>query len=305
MNLTIKEAYIKYLQYVNLKCKPQSLRSIKSRFANYIIPYFGDITFNDLNALKYLEWQTKMEKKKFSYKYLKTLHYSMVSLFNFAITYLEVQKNVPSQVGSFKNKYENKKIECWNVDEFKKFINVVDEMQYKILFEFLYFTGVRIGEALALSWKDLNNNLININKTISKENIGGKRIITLPKTKKSIRTIHIDEKLRIELNQLQQYYNRIYNNYNIKFIFGGIKPLSQSTIERKKNKYCKLAKVKQIRIHDFRHSHATLLIENHVPLNDISSRLGHSNVNFTLETYVHSFSDNEKRVLTTLNSIHN
>ena len=303
--MTIEEVYLKYLEYVCLKCKPQSLRSIKSRFENYILPYFKSIKINQITALKYLEWQMEMQDKNFSYKYLKSLHYSMVSLFNFGITFLSVKKNIPSQVGNFKNSYETKTIECWNIEEFNRFVDVIDNFQYKVLFEFLYFTGARLGEALALNWNDLNGNLVFINKTISKENINGKRLITLPKTKKSIRTIHIDNKLMTELYKLHEYYNRLYGKCNLNFIFGGIKPLAPTTIERKKNNYCKLAGVKQIRIHDFRHSHATLLVENQIPINDISARLGHSNINFTLETYVHSFTNNEKRVLATLNSIHN
>lgn len=305
MNLTINEAYEKYIKYIYLKCKPQSIRSIKSRFQNYILPYFKDTKFNDIDALKYLEWQMEVQNKNFSYKYLKSLHYSMVSLFNFGITFLNVEKNIPSKVGNFKNKYESKKIKCWNMDEFNRFINVVDNFQYKVLFEFLFFTGVRLGEALALNWNDFKDNQIYINKTISKENINGKRLITLPKTKKSIRVVHIDDKLIAELNKLHDYYTKSYQNCKLDFIFGGIKPLAPTTIERKKNQYCNIANVKQIRIHDFRHSHATLLIENKIPINEISSRLGHSNVNFTLETYVHTYSDNEKRVLATLNSIHN
>ena len=86
-------------------------------------------------------------------------------------------------------------------------------------------------------------------------------------------------------------------------MFGDTKPLSPSTIERYKNKYCKIANVKQIRIHDFRHSHATLLIYNNVPIQDISKRLGHANVSTTLDVYTHVIEDKEKRVINTLNKI--
>lgn len=303
MDLTINEIYDKYLSYVTLKCKPQSIRSIKSRFKNYILPHIGDIKLKDLTALKYLEWQTTIENMGFSFKYKKALHYTMVSLFNFCITFLDVQINVPSKVGNFKNKEETKKVSYWNYEEFSKFIKQVNEPIYKTLYTFLYFTGCRLGECLALTFDDIENNIIKINKTISKEYINGNRAITSPKTKKSIRNIHIDNYLLNEINNLKQNYStnsEIINNY---FVFGGKKPLSPTTIERKKNKYCDLAEVKRIRLHDFRHSHATLLINHNVPINEISARLGHSNINTTIETYIHASLNNEKRALDILNSL--
>lgn len=304
MNLTLKEAYNKYIDYVVLKCKPQSIRSIKSRFNSYILPYLGDKKIKDIDALCYLEWQIEIDKKGFSYKYNKALHYSMVSLFNFCITFLDVQKNIPSCVGNFKKKYEtSNEIVCWNINEYYKFISVADNQVYKTLFNFLYFTGCRIGEALALTFNDISDNVVSINKTISKEYINGARMITSPKTKKSIRKIHIDNALLREINLLKNYYSTKNNNINNLYVFGGLKPLAPTTVTRYKNLYCELAGVRQIRLHDFRHSHATLLITNNVPINDISERLGHSNINTTLETYIHSNTDNEKRVLETLESL--
>lgn len=83
-------------------------------------------------------------------------------------------------------------------------------------------------------------------------------------------------------------------------MFGAIKPLSPSTIERKKNNYCKIANVKQIRIHDFRHSHCTILISKGIPINIVSERLGHSNISMTLDNYTHILNKDKKRVLKTL-----
>lgn len=57
------------------------------------------------------------------------------------------------------------------------------------------------------------------------------------------------------------------------FIFGGLKPYSYTTANNHKNKYCKLSNVKQITLHEFRQSHASLLINKGVPITDISERL--------------------------------
>lgn len=302
--MTIREIYNSYIDYCELKMKPQSLRTTKSRFNNYIIPYIGKYEIDDFKPIQYLEWQKKMQNKGFKYSYLKSLHYSAVALFNFAINFYEISKNVPSIVGNFKNNYDNTEIKFWSYNEFSKFISCVDERMYKTFFSFLFWTGCRLGEALALTWEDLNENVISITKTISKESINGQRVTTTPKTKKSIRKIRIDAKLTEQLNELLTYYNKIYNNFNNKFyIFGGANPLAPTTIERKKNYYCKLSNVKQIRLHDFRHSHASLLLSNNVPITAIADRLGHSDINTTLNTYSHMLPEDEKRVINTLNSL--
>ena len=119
-----------------------------------------------------------------------------------------------------------------------------------------------------------------------------------PKTKSSIRKIIIDKKLKKELLKLKKYYKNYSDNY---YIFGGINPISCTTLKRKKDYYCKLANVKQIRIHDFRHSHATLLYEKNIKIKTIQERLGHSKIETTIDTYIHNNEKQEKRVLRTLN----
>lgn len=295
-----------YIRFAETKGKPQSVRSIRSRINNYILPYFKDFNIEDITPFIYLDWQNEINKKGFSYKYKKTLHYTMVSIYNFANKFYFYEDNIASKVGNFSNSYDiPKEIDIWTNEEFNQFIKYVDEPIYKALFTFMFYTGCRLGECLALTFNDLNDNIININKTISKEFINGKRQITTPKTKKSIRKIHIDNLLKIELNNLQEHYITNFGYFKNNFyIFGGIKPLAPTTIERKKNNYCSIANIKQIRLHDFRHSHASLLLSNKIPITAISNRLGHSDINITLSTYIHLIPNDEKRVLATLNSLH-
>ena len=187
--LSFNEIYEKYILYVVLKKKPQSQRSIKSRFKNYILPYIGNKNIFDFTPFDYLEWQKIIDGLGFKYKYKKALHYSVVALYNFCINFCQIDvKNVPSLVGNFKNNYDlPNKMQFYTYEEFTKFISVADDIIYHALFNFLFFSGCRIGEALALTFSDINENQVYINKTISKEYVNGKRVITTPKTKKSIR----------------------------------------------------------------------------------------------------------------------
>lgn len=93
---------------------------------------------------------------------------------------------------------------------------------------------MRLGKCLALTWNDIKSNYIDINKTISKGKVNGEYIITTPKTQTSIRTVFIDDKTIIMLNELKNHY-KSYSNFKEEwFVFGGSVPLSQKTIGRKK-----------------------------------------------------------------------
>lgn len=304
MNLTIEEACKLYLEYISVKKKPQSIRSIKSRVNNYIIPFFHNKKVSEIDTKLYFDWQMWISSKGFSYKYKKSLHYTCVSLFNYLIKFYDQGKNIPSIVGSFKCDVVEKTFHVWDRKTFLKFINSVDERQYRLFFTLLFKTGMREGEAIALTWNDLDlkNRIIDINKTISKEYVNGKRAITTPKTKKSIRKIRIDLILNFQIFWYKRYYTKRINNFNSNmFVFGYDKPLSPTTIERKKNHYCDMAHVERIRIHDFRHSHATYLLSHNVPATAIAERLGHSDVATTLNVYSHVLKRDEKRVLRILN----
>ena len=301
-----------YLSFVSLKGKPQSIRSIKSRIENYILPYFENENIQNITQRNYLNWQIEIEKNNFSYDYKKSLHYTMVSIFNYANRFYDFNNNIPSKVGNFNNSYDiPKDISIWCYDDFKAFIHAIDNVTisnediiYKTLYSFMYFTGCRLGECLALTFNDLRDNVVSIDKTISKEFINGKRQITRPKTKRSIRKIQIDDLLKSDLNKLLEFYKNNYSNFSYDwFVFGGKDPLSPTTIERRKNKYCELANVKQIRLHDFRHSHASLLLSQGVPISVISERLGHSDVNVTLSVYIHLLPKDEEKVLTAINTL--
>lgn len=307
MNYNFVNIYEKYEKFIDLRLKTQSKRSIKNRFKVHIIPYFQKYNVNDISELDYLNWQLEIEKKGYSYKYKTSLHIAIVSFLNFCITYYNLEKNVASKVGNFKKKnIVNKGFDFYNIEEFNLFINSFDNNVYKQFFNFMFFVGTRPGETMALKFSDLNNSIISITKTIDERNDSDLniRVINSPKSFSSIRDIAIDDELNNNLLKLKEYYIEKYNTSNFDFyIFGGLKPLAPTTINRYKEKACKKANIRQIKLHEFRHSHATLLVENKIMINEISRRLGHSDVSITLNTYVHTDKTQEKRVINTLNSL--
>jgi len=227
----------------------------------------------------------------------------MVSILNYAMDFYDLEKNIATKVKGFpKNKYLHK-VNFWTYEEFTRFIESVEDNVYYSLYTTLYFTGMRLGECLALNWGDLRDNVIDVNKTISKEKNKGNYVITTPKTTSSNRRIRLDENTIKILADLKVYYKTFVGFSDSWFVFGGLYPLSQTTVGRKKDEYCKLSYVKRIRIHDLRHSHATMLLSKGVPITVISKRLGHSDITMTLNTYSHLIPEDEDKAINLINSL--
>ena len=245
-----------------------------------------------------IEWQDYILSLGFSNNYNKGLYYLLSGFFSFCSSYFSFDKRIISNVGNFKKKFEEDKHDFYTLNEFKKFIKYVDDNVYKHFFNLMFFTGTRPGEAMALKFSDLKDGYIYINKTIESHK---NREIGTPKNNSSIRKVKIDKYLEKDLLVLKKYYLERFKEDQDFFIFGGIKPLSPTTINRHKFKACNLANIRPITLHQFRHSHDTLLIQNNMLINEVSRRLGHSKVSTTLDIYTHTDFLQEKRVYNTLN----
>lgn len=300
------EAIYSFLKFLKNRLKYSTYETNERKIKKYILEFFIGKNIYSFEMRDYINWQIYIESFNFSYNYKSSLHYCFTTFFDFCMIYYGIEKNIAKIIGNFRNDDIKKIGNIWTIDEFEKFIQVVDNPIYKCLFNFLYFTGCRKGECLALTFDDIDfeNHTVYINKTITRFLKNGEKIITTPKTKSSIRTISLDDFMFYEIIKLREYYITNYNNFNNSFyIFGGINSIPFTTLKRKKDKYCDLANVKRIKIHEFRHSHTCLLYENKVPIQDISKRLGHTDISITMGTYLKNLPRKEKRVISTLNSI--
>ena len=187
----------------------------------------------------------------------------------------------------------------WTVDEFNQFFKALDrEIDKEAFFILLFYSGIRIGEACALTYGDFDftNNTVTINKNyvVAK----GKAYIYDTKTQKSNRTIKLPRNV---MNKIREYSFHLYGrNANTRLF-----DRSEVTYRGWLKRYSEKAKIKKIRIHDFRHSHASLLINIGVPVKQISERLGHDDVTITLSTYAHMYKEKEDELMQKLEEISN
>ncbi|KEI11777.1 tyrosine-type recombinase/integrase [Clostridium novyi] len=261
-----------------------------------ILPYFEKMYINDITPNHIRNWQNKLISKGYSETYLKLINNQISAIFNFAIKYYNLNSSPALKAGSM-GKKNAKSMQFWTIEEFKKFIEFNDKPISELAFKILFWTGIRSGELMALTFKDINlfNKTLNINKTYTRLN--GKDIINQPKTPKSKRVIALSDSL---CDDIKEYENKLYDFNEDDRIF----PFTKYFLKHEMERVCKKSGVKQIRIHDLRHSHASLLIElGFTPLL-ISERLGHEKVQTTLDTYSHLYPNKDTVVANELNNLY-
>lgn len=297
-----QDVFEEYLAYKKERVKDSSYYEISKTAEKHILPYFSDYKIKDITKPVVLNWQ--MSLANYSYKYKSKIRYVLYSCFKYLQMYYDIE-NIVSKIEPFKKPKEKKEMEIWTLDEFNKFINTFEnDIIYKTFFTFLYYTGCRLGESLALTYNDFNfrTNKVKINKSITTKvsDNSSTFAVTTPKNETSFREILLPDVL---IKQLKSYINEIPESKNSNFFFGLDKPLDDHTIYRRLDKHSRLAEVKKIRIHDFRHSHVSLLIEHGANIVLIAKRVGHSDTQQTLNTYSHLFPNSEQDLIKKINAL--
>ncbi|CYW63386.1 site-specific recombinase%2C phage integrase family [Streptococcus suis] len=197
---------------------------------------------------------------------------------------------------------EKTKMQFWTVKEFQQFLTLFEQEEYniKLLFTVLFFTGLRLGEALALTWKDIDfsSNTIHITKSV----YFSKKIchVTTTKTNAGTRRIIINKKLSQELQSWQEHQKHLLGHFTSDSLTLQVFQSNPLTITKNavEKQYKKILErddtLKKIRIHDFRHSHASLLINQGEDYLVVKERLGHASITTTIDTYSHLYPSKQK-----------
>lgn len=160
----------------------------------------------------------------------------------------------------------------------------------------LFWCGLRLGELLALTLDDIDFENATLKIRHSYQKINGEAYLSDTKTVNGIRKVYLPQRL---VEELQDYTNGLYIKDNKTHIF----PVSKSNMHNIMNKGCEECGVKRITIHGLRHSHASLLIELGFQPLLVSERLGHENIETTLQTYSHLYPNKQQEVADRLNAL--
>lgn len=288
-----------WYDYKRGRTKESSFYTARGKVEKHIIPAFSGRYFDEVTVRDILAWQEALGASGLSFSYRAGLRGFLASIYKYAARYCEAV-NIIDRVEPPRNTDPPREMHFWTREQFRTFIEKVDDPTYALLFRTLYVTGCRKGEAFALTWEDFDPSAgtLTINKSVTRKTDGGAYAVTTPKNASSVRTVDLPTSLTSALLS-----HRSESPDGARFIFGCDRPLSENTVTRAFDKAIAAAGVPRIRIHDLRHSCASLLISEGISIVAVSHRLGHKNIEQTLNTYSHMMPRDNDKMLAALNGI--
>ena len=287
--------------------KKSTLTITKVRINNYLLPAFGDYKLEKLTPpviqKQVNQWAKDYNQLGKGYQEYTQLNSLNKRILKYAVSLQVIPFNPARDIIVPRRKAkEGQKLKYLDDENLKKFLNYLDQLPntYKnfydtVLYKTLLATGLRIRECLALKWSDidLQNGTLDVNKTLNCE-----KEITTPKTKSSVRVIDLDNKtvlmLRLYKNRQAQVgreigltYEKVFPNYFDEY-------RDARALRPRLEKHLKLSKCPRLTFHAFRHTHASILLNAGLPYKEIQTRLGHSQISITMDTYSHLSKDSKK-----------
>ncbi|MCY7830614.1 site-specific integrase [Bacillus spizizenii] len=322
---TFKRAYSftelteKFLAAKKREVKLSTFKTIENIVNSKILPYFKDSTIKSITHNDIYKYRETLQKDNLKHTYINKIMAYVKGIFDLAIEENLLSEHPSKKLKKLKNNHGiEEHIKFWTPEQFQKFIKIFDDNKYKdffkkIYYTFAYFTGVRMGEQLALEWKDFNKytNEIIINKTLTNLKQGNDFLVTSPKTSTSNRVITVNKKLSSLLKEWKDRQKEALEEYGIEqtdttriFNFNHRTP-NRNYLNEFIKKACEKYNldIPPINIHALRHSHVSLLINSGEDIYIISQRLGHKRTNTTYDIYGHLFPNRQKELADRLDNL--
>lgn len=290
---SIDELLQEYISTLSNQNKASSIYAKKHIYRMFVSPFFGSKTPKDLTKEALYQWQDQIWQLKnprkneyYSYKYLTTVR----ALFGTFLAWCESRygyKNYLPEVSKPKKRVQKTKMQIWTREQFDQFISVVDDPMMHAFFTLLFYTGRRKGEIFALSPSDIKAKSIVFDKSLTRKTLDGSTYqITSTKADK-IQEVPICATVQKELKTYQG---------SSPFFFGGERPISDNTLTRTFHRYCQLAEVPRIRIHDLRHSFVSMLIHMGANFMVVADLIGDT-VEQVTKTYGHMYQSDKQKII--------
>ncbi len=303
---TVNELLDLWFETYEKEVKSQTYLGMVSLAKSHIRPQLGTIKLDKLNTPTLQKWVNELTECS------RKAYQPIISVLNRALKYgcsLQVIKDNPLtnivRPKARKDEAHDRKVKCLSPNEVSDLISYLDSLSPtlrntydKVLCRLLLATGLRIGEAIALNWSDIDfeNKTVTVNKSYSfliNE-------VTSPKTLKSNRTVAIDNATCLMLKQFRNTktvaFREIGRETDVIFATELRDYPFLQVLSSRINTHFKHAGLDCRGFHIFRHTHASLLLNEGVSPKELQHRLGHSKISMTLDIYSHLFEDTEKEV---------
>ena len=294
-DVTYRQMYELWLESYRLKVKASTLRNTEQVFRDHILPSFGSHKIKDISTFQCQQWANDQAKKADAapkrYAYL-------AKIFDFAVRQGVINSNPAALVDrptrSRSSRSHRSESNVYSKEELHQFMELCQErlpFQWYVFFRLLAYSGMRRGEALALTWADINKqeHTIQISKTVTRGSDGA-YISETPKTDKSNRIILIDATTLKLIQALPTTSDFIFPNSKGSFT-------AQSVPVKMMHKAVDGSDLRYISPHGLRHTHCSLLFSAGVSIPEVQDRLGHTDVKTTIDVYNHVYQQDKQKAL--------
>ena len=295
-DILFKDFYQIYYADMQGRLKATTLATRHWSVQSKILPFFGELAMNAITPATIRSWQTKLLSNSYSNTYLKTIDMNLFAIFKYADRYYDI----PNPYGKAEHigSSSSRRMQFWTLGEYRRFIQCFsNDTKTYTAFEMLYWTGMRVGELLALTPDDIDHKAVSIRITKTYIRHDGHDLVMPPKTDSSIRCIVIPDFL---YREICDYIEACDIKKNERLF-----PHTTDYLSFHLKRGCQMSGVKKIRIHDIRHSHVSLLINNGFTAVAVASRVGHKHISTTMNVYSHLFPNRQALLVDALEDIHN
>ncbi len=286
-----------WLESKKCSLRPKTHHQYGSLISHHILPSLGHTKLCQLNIKKVEKYYSELLQGGVGVRTVRIIHIILHSSMNKAVKYGLIAQN-PTQGASLPTYYHDE-MKIFTPNQVSKFLLYSKESRYFALYFLAITTGMRLGELLGLKWADIDWSAKTIHIQRQKQYIPGHGFILLePKTKSGKRTIQLGEQTILTLLRHQEFQEEIRNRAVDKWIEMDLvftssigTPGDASNIRIDFNRILTKAELPKIRIHDLRHTAASLFLNHKIPIIVVTNILGHSKPSVTLDIYSHVFTD--------------
>ena len=313
--MTVGEYLLYWLGIHKHDIRPATLQQYTSLINAHLIPALGSVPLAKLlPAHLTAMYADKREsgrrdgKGGLAPRSVRHLHVVMHEALDFAVKQQMIVRNVADAVDA--PRFTHKEMTTWTADDARRFLEASDGDTYDPIWLLMLTTGLRRGEALGIRWQDFDpvKGVLHIRQTII--DVGGHPTLSIPKTNAGRRTVRLSPACITALKEYKkrQAARRLAapvweDTTGLLFTTGEGKAVQPRVLSRAFDVLQAKAKVPRIRLHDLRHTHATLLFNDGKNVKMISQRLGHSDVGITLSVYAHLAHDAQDEAATAIDSL--
>ncbi len=290
--VTVGEYLERWLrEYAKPNLSPRGFERYASVIRRYLIPEMGSIQLTQLKPEHIQRHYSAMLSRGLSAGTVRYHHAVMHKALQTGLKWGLIGRNAADGVDAPRPKRDD--MQTWDDFEVRRFLEAARSSPYYALFHTALFTGMRRSELLALQWRDVSIHQIQVNRSLHQLK-DGSYVFTQPKSAKSRRTIALSPSSVLTLTEHKEKQEEAcavlggpLQQDDLVFSTLEGRPLRPNTITRAWVTVATKAGVTPIRLHDARHTHASLMLKQGVHPKIVQERLGHASIQMTLDTYSH------------------